>query len=84
MSQSGIFIILIEVCTSGQEDVAGVCVSCSVGYYKNNDDGSDSLAQYSSCTRCSVEWITADVGSASVDDCIIGRKKLYSGSVLLW
>ena len=73
----------VEVCPSGQEDVGGVCVLCQIGFFKNNDDGSNSLARYSPCAMCDIEWITANVGSESSDACNIGMMKQINGSTHL-
>ncbi|XP_062611525.1 uncharacterized protein LOC134273339 [Saccostrea cucullata] len=55
-------------CPSGQEKTGGACVTCTVGYYKDNNED-----KFSMCTLCPVEFITANNGSTAKTDCTIAN-----------
>ncbi|XP_061175426.1 uncharacterized protein LOC133184388 [Saccostrea echinata] len=55
-------------CPSGQEKTGGVCVTCTVGYYKDNN-----VDKFSMCTLCPAQFITANNGSTAETDCTIAN-----------
>lgn len=54
-------------CPSGEEKKGGVCMQCTIGYFKDNN-----VDKFSECTLCPAQSITANNGSTSQSDCNIG------------
>ena len=57
-----------DYCPSGQEKSGdGSCVSCSIGYYKDNN-----VDVFSVCTACDAAFITGRTGAEAATECNIG------------